>query len=206
MDYTGFECRHSCDTQCGDVDYYNRPDQTLFGSHCLEVCTTIIKVSDVASYYQSSEMICILSLIVFSFLGIFSATHRELARESFVCLKNRAKRQPCETGLDEKVQASVVGKVLEYNPSMARVLNKYFELFSWVALILLIVSGLTLSMGVYNYAVHGNCNGPDSVESCTANQIEEGILGLGEDKTDANKTRSTSENLTENRTERVPEK
>lgn len=123
-------------------------------------------------------MICVLSLIVFSILGIFSATHRRLALEAFDCVKNRAKMQPCDTRLDDRVQASVVGKVLDYSPSAAKFLNKYFEVFSWVALILLVVSGLSAGVGAYNYAVHGNCNGPAAETGCAANTLESQIRGV----------------------------
>lgn len=107
-------------------------------------------------------------------------------------MKNRAKRQPCDTGLDERVQASVVGKVLDYNPRAARILNNYFEVFSWIALILLVVSGVSMGMGVYNYAVHGNCNGPNSDEGCAANTIEEKLEQL-DDEPSMNKTGAPNE-------------
>jgi hypothetical protein len=116
-------------------------------------------------------MICILALLVFSVLGIFSASHRELAFEAFECVTSRVKREPCETGLDDRIEASLVGKTLDYSPRLAKILKDYFEVFSWVLLILLVVSGLFAGLGVYNWAVHGNCNGPDSNERCGLNQL-----------------------------------
>ena len=148
-------------------------------------------------------MICVLSLIVFSVLGIFSTTHRELAKEAFGCVKNRAKRQPCDTSLDERVQATVVGRVLDYSPKTAKTLNSYFELFSWIALILLIVSGLSVGVGTYNYVVHGNCNGPNADEGCAANSIEDKLNQLGE-KEENETINETSSAFPKNRSGRVP--
>lgn len=136
-------------------------------------------------------MICVLSLVVFSILGIFSTTHRELAREAFVCVKNRAVREPCDTRLDERVQASVVGEVLNRSPRTAKVLNNHFELFSLLALILLILSGLTVGIGTYNYIMHGNCNGADSDEGCAANSIEEKLEELDADENESPKINDT---------------
>lgn len=148
-------------------------------------------------------MICVLSLIVFGILGIFSTTHRELAKEAFGCVKNRAKREPCDTRMDERVQASVVGRIIEYSPRVAKTLNKHFELFSWVALILLIGSGLSVGVGTYNYVVHGNCNGLNADEGCAANTIEDKLDQLGQEEN--NETlNETSKVAPENGSEGVP--
>lgn len=117
-------------------------------------------------------MICVLALVVFSVLGIFSASHRKLAFEAFECVTSRVKREPCDTGLDDRIEASIVGKTLEYSPRLAKVLKDYFEVFSWIMLILLVVSGFFAGLGVYNWAVYGNCNGPDSDERCGLNELQ----------------------------------
>lgn len=114
-------------------------------------------------------MICLLSLIVFSFLGIFSASHRQLAKEAFNCVRNKAKREPCETNLDDSVKASAVGRVLNYSPRAARILNKYFEVFSWILLISLLATGIYTSYSVYNFIVYGNCNGAAATAGCSLN-------------------------------------
>jgi hypothetical protein len=117
-------------------------------------------------------MICVTALLVSSILGIFSATHRKIALDAWDCVTSRAMRQPCDTGLDDRLQASIVGKTLNYSPRTARLLQNHFEAFSWIFLILLIASGLTAGAGVYNWAVHGNCNGPDSDKGCELNKLE----------------------------------
>lgn len=115
-------------------------------------------------------MICLVALVVFSFLGIFSVKHRELAKESFQCMKDRSLRRPCESDLEDRLKASMVGRVLDYSPRTARVLNKYFKAFSWMFVIIMVVSGLLLGQGVYNLAVHGDCYGPESEEQCSLNE------------------------------------
>ncbi|MDY6770685.1 MAG: hypothetical protein SV186_01870 [Candidatus Nanohaloarchaea archaeon] len=114
-------------------------------------------------------MICLLSLLVFSILGIFSASHRKLAKEAFNCVRNKARRKPCETDLEDDVKASVVGKVLKYSPRAARILNKYFDVFSWLLVIGLLVTGLYSSYSIYNLFVYGNCNGATATANCSIN-------------------------------------
>lgn len=118
-------------------------------------------------------MICVLSFVVFSILGIFSAKYRELSMEAFECLKSTFKNEPCETGLDDRVQATVVGKVLDYSPRLGKLLNNHFQAFSWIMVIILVISGFLAAEGVYNYIVYGNCNGPEAVVGCSINQAEQ---------------------------------
>lgn len=115
-------------------------------------------------------MICLLSLIVFSFLGIFSASHRKLAKEAFNCVLNKAKREPCETNLDDSIKASIVGRTLDYSPKAARILNNYFEVFSWILLISLLATGIYSSYSIYNFLVYGNCQGAAATTGCSFNK------------------------------------
>lgn len=112
-------------------------------------------------------MICLLSLLVFSILGIFSASHRALAAEAFDCVTRRVKREPCETDLEDRVKASVVGKTLDHSPRAARVLSRYFELFSWLLLVALLLTGAYSAFSLFNYAVYGNCAGPAAQGGCS---------------------------------------
>ncbi|MCJ7479009.1 MAG: hypothetical protein MUP63_02415 [Candidatus Nanohaloarchaeota archaeon QJJ-7] len=119
-------------------------------------------------------MICVISLIVFGILGIFSASHRETAREAWDCIKSSAKNEPCDTGLDDRMRASAVGKALDVHPSLGRFLNRYFGPLSWIFLILLLLSGFLAFQGAYNLAVHGNCYGPDAEQPCTLDSLTDG--------------------------------
>ena len=57
-------------------------------------------------------MFCLIALIIFSILGIFSATHRQLAKEALDCVFRRVTLRPCNTGFDKKVKGKVIGKLL----------------------------------------------------------------------------------------------
>ncbi len=111
-------------------------------------------------------MICIIALVVFSVLAVFSATYRPLAKEAFDCVFRKMTFRKCRTGLDTKLKTALVGKVMNFHGGSARFLYKYFEVFSWLLVILLFASlGYTV-YGGYNYAVWGNCNGPTSSSFC----------------------------------------
>lgn len=112
-------------------------------------------------------MICLLSLLVFSILGIFSASHRALAAEAFDCVTSRARNEPCETDLEDRVKASVVGKTLNYSPRAAKVLSRRFELFSWILLTALLLTGAYSAFSLFNYAVYGNCAGAAAQGGCS---------------------------------------
>ncbi|MFB6144748.1 MAG: hypothetical protein ABEJ98_05545 [Candidatus Nanohaloarchaea archaeon] len=112
-------------------------------------------------------MICLLSLLVFSVMGIFSATHRELAREAFDCVTSKARNQPCETDLEDRLRASVVGKTLDYDPRLAKFLSDHFELLSWILTLILLATGAYSAFSLYNYAVYGNCAGAAAQKGCS---------------------------------------
>src|SRR3989344_8690580 len=103
-------------------------------------------------------MICIIALIVFGILGIFSAAHRKLAKEALDCVARRVVLRPCETGFDQRIKSLVVGKFLRF-PWLARPLYRHFEIFSWLLIGLMVVSTFFIAQGVFNYVRYGNCNG-----------------------------------------------
>lgn len=109
--------------------------------------------------------------MVFSILGIFSAKYRGLAKEAFNCVTSSIKRQPCETNLNDRIQASIVGRVLSISPTLARLLNTHFRIVSWLVLVLFVVSALFTGQGLYNWVAYGNCEGEDATDNCTFNQI-----------------------------------
>ncbi len=111
-------------------------------------------------------MICIIALIVFGLLGIFSASHRIIAKEAFDCVFRRLTLRKCESGLDKRLKAQITGKLMKRLPTVGKLLYKYFEVVSWIFLILLLVSLFFSAKAGYNYAVYGNCNGEDSSEFC----------------------------------------
>lgn len=111
-------------------------------------------------------MICILSLIVFSILGVFSASHRELSKEALDCVFRRMTLRPCNTGFKEKIKGHIIGRLLNKSVSIARITNKYFEIFSWIFFILMVTSTYYVIKGGYNYYLYGSCNGLNQSGFC----------------------------------------
>lgn len=111
-------------------------------------------------------MICLIALVVFAILGIFSAKYRELAKEAFDCVFRRMTFRKCHSGLDVRVKSEIVGKVMGKSPKAAKFVNKYFEVLSWTFIILMTVSTVYSGYSLYNYVKYGNCNGPGSTAFC----------------------------------------
>ncbi len=111
-------------------------------------------------------MICLLALIVFGILGIFSATNRRIAREAFDCVFRKITLRKCQTGLDSRLKGQVTGRLLRRWPRIGKFVYRYFEIISWAFTILLLVSLVYTGIAGYNYYRYGNCNGPNSGSFC----------------------------------------
>jgi len=105
-------------------------------------------------------MICLIALVVFAVLGIFSAKYREISKEAFNCVFRRITLRKCETGFDKKMKAGIVSHLMNKSPLAAKAIHRHFEAISWFFTIIMLVSMYYSGLAVYNYAVHGNCNGP----------------------------------------------
>ena len=133
-------------------------------------------------------MICIIALIVFGIMGIFSATHRKLALEAFDCVFRRITLRPCTSGLDKRLKSQIVGGILTKNKSIAKFTHRYFEIISWTILILSVASMVLVGISFYNFVKYGNCNGENSSAFCIYKDIE------GAFKTDESCTSSSCKN------------
>ncbi len=111
-------------------------------------------------------MFCFIALIVFAILGIFSASHRALAKEAFQCVFRRVTLRACNTGFKEKMQAKILGKLINRSSRVAKFVSHRFELLAWIFFILSIVSTVWVAKGVYDFYVYGNCNGLNSTGFC----------------------------------------
>ncbi len=111
-------------------------------------------------------MLCIIALIVFSVLGIFSATHRALAKEALDCVFRRITLRPCNTGFKEKIKNKIIVKLMSRSVFVARLFNKHFEIFSWIFFILMIGSTFWVVKGGYNFYLYGSCNGLNQSGFC----------------------------------------
>jgi protein-disulfide isomerase len=111
-------------------------------------------------------MFCIVSALVLSILGIFSASNRELAREAFDCVLRRVTFRPCNTGFDTKMKAKILGVVITRSEKAAAFLNKYFEAIAWVFFILFLASAIMFFRGLFLFYTTGSCNGVNSTAFC----------------------------------------
>ena len=108
---------------------------------------------------------CIVALVVFAVLGIFSAKYRRWAREAFDCVGRRLTLRPCQTGFNDKVKAKVVSKLLAKSPKAARFAHRHFEAISWIFTIMMFTSLAFSGYSLYNLAVYGTCD-PSNPDSC----------------------------------------
>lgn len=108
-------------------------------------------------------VLCIIALVVFSILGIFSGHYRGLAKDAFKCVFLMVQLKPCNVGLEEKIKSKVTSKLMII-PSLARFFYKYFKQISWAFTISFFASLGYSAYGIYNLLAIGRCD-PNST-SC----------------------------------------
>lgn len=111
-------------------------------------------------------MPCLIALIVFSVLGIFSASHRALAKEAFSCVFRRVTFRPCNTDFGEKIKGKILSKIITRSVFLAKMVNKHYEILSWIFFILMVGSTFWVLRGGYNFYVYGSCNGLNESGFC----------------------------------------
>src|ERR1035437_2616533 len=111
-------------------------------------------------------MPCLIALIVFGIMGIFSASHRALAKEAFSCVFKRITFRPCDTGFQEKVKGKILAKLIARSSFLAKMVNKHYEILSWIFFILMLGSTIWVLWGGYNFYVYGSCNGLNASGFC----------------------------------------
>lgn len=103
-------------------------------------------------------ILCLVAMIVFGILGIFSAKYRELAREAFGCFFKTIQLKPCDTKLDQRIKSKLTSKIMDYSPWLAKGVYKNFVFLSWVFTILFFASTAYSAYSVYNLVVYGSCS------------------------------------------------
>jgi len=120
-------------------------------------------------------MICLVALVVFAVLGIFSAKYRAYFFEAADCIFRRATLRKCSTSFDTKMKMKITSKATKLNRPFGGFIFRHFEALSWVLTIVMVVSlvwsGYSGGIAVYNWVTYGNCNGPDSALTCTLNEL-----------------------------------
>lgn len=115
-------------------------------------------------------VVCIIALVVFGFLGIFSSKYRRLSKEAFDCVFKMVQMKPCDTGFDQRVKSYATAKLMKF-PAFAKFVYNNFNLLSWIFVLTFFLSIGGIAYGVYNYVAFGNCNGPQSSGFCVFNAI-----------------------------------
>ncbi|OGI12697.1 hypothetical protein A3K64_03945 [Candidatus Micrarchaeota archaeon RBG_16_36_9] len=108
-------------------------------------------------------VLCIIALIVFSILGIFSGHYRGLAKDAFKCVYRMVTLRPCDVQLETKIKNKMTSKLM-FVPSLARFFYKNFKPISWIFTISFFASMIYSAYGIYNLLVIGRCD-PNS-SSC----------------------------------------
>lgn len=106
-------------------------------------------------------VLCLIALPIFLFLSIFSAKYRPLARRALDCVVKKVTLRPCETGLNDELKAASIAGLMKLHAPSAAFINRHFEMFSLLFVILTLASFLITAQGVYNFVLYGNCNGPE---------------------------------------------
>ena len=111
-------------------------------------------------------VLCWIALPIFAVLGIFSVKYRKLTLDALDCMFRTITLRKCHSGLDKRIKAHITGTILKYSPPVAKFVQKYYAVLSWVFVLLFFWSLITGAIGLYNFAQYGNCNGPESTGFC----------------------------------------
>ncbi|MDD5181688.1 MAG: thioredoxin family protein [Candidatus Nanoarchaeia archaeon] len=109
-------------------------------------------------------VLCIIAMVVFGIMGIFSAAYRSYALEAFHCTFRLMTFRPCQSDFDQKMKTKIIAKLMGF-PRIANFTNKYFTAISFIFVILFLASMAYTGYSVYNLAVYHTCD-PQHPENC----------------------------------------
>lgn len=124
-------------------------------------------------------MLCIAAFIVFSILGIFSASYRKLAKKGWYCVLRKLTLRPCDINFSEELKGKLLGKLIFTHPKIANFLSRFANVFAFIFVILTIWSTLYVAQAGLNLYVYDTCN-PQNVESCSLGGEACGIDSLSD--------------------------
>jgi hypothetical protein len=119
--------------------------------------------------------LCLVALVVFSVMSIWSAKYRRLAKEAFKCVTKTLTLSPCDMAFEQKVKAKVTAKLLNVSPTLARGFYQNFRIFAWAFTASFFVSLIITAYSFYNYFVYGSCE-PGEPCYITALGVSIGLL------------------------------
>jgi hypothetical protein len=103
-------------------------------------------------------ILCLVAMIIFGILGVFSAKYRTLAKESFGCFFNTIQLKPCDTNFEQKIKSTVIAKVMKLSPRLAKITYKNFAILSWIFTILFFASMAYSAYSIYNLIIYKTCD------------------------------------------------
>jgi hypothetical protein len=103
-------------------------------------------------------ILCVIAMIVFGILGIFSAKYRMWAREAFGCVFKTIQLKPCDAKLDQRIKSKLIANLMKFSPWLAKQVYKNFEILSWVFTIIFFASMAYSLYSVYNLIAFGSCS------------------------------------------------
>lgn len=110
-------------------------------------------------------VLCVIALLVFGTLGIFSARYRALAKEAFDCVFRKVTLRPCATNLNQRIRAKIVARIFIRSPKAAGFVRRYFEPLSWAFTLLMLGSAVLTVQSGYNLYKYGTCD-PTNPGTC----------------------------------------
>ena len=143
-------------------------------------------------------MPCLIALIVFGIMGIFSASHRALAKEAFSCVFKKMTLRPCDSDFKDKIKGKILSKIINRSTFLAKMVNKHYEILSWIFFILMVGSTIWVIRGGYNFYVYGSCNGLNETGFCAFDPSGSSnkVTSLGGPNADCGIVQKTSANVT----------
>ncbi|MFH0836589.1 MAG: hypothetical protein V1870_00510 [Candidatus Aenigmatarchaeota archaeon] len=111
---------------------------------------------------------CIIAMVVFAIMGIFSAKYRLYAKEAFRCVSRMVVLKPCDTEFDQRMKSKITGKIMDHSPRLAKFIYKNFTKISWVFVVIFFITMIYSAYALFGLAVYGNCD-PLHPENCIIN-------------------------------------
>ena len=111
-------------------------------------------------------MFCIVAFIIFTILGIFSASYRTLAKKAWGCVLRKVTFKPCDINIQEELKSRLIGKLILTRPRLARFIGRFAGALAWTFVVLSVWSLLVVFNSGLNLFVYDTCN-PNNPESCS---------------------------------------
>ncbi len=111
-------------------------------------------------------MFCIAAFIILAILSIFSASYRSLAKKAWHCVGRKIRFKACDISFAEEMKGRLLGKLIIRRPKLAKFLNRWIDVLSFIFVLLTIWSLVTAFLAGLNLWVYDTCN-PTSGESCS---------------------------------------